>query len=510
MRIWTLGLQCASVLAHLELPLRSNRAGGMSKRAVELESNSSALSPLEIELLIGTPPQPVWVTVDTSMSDLILLGGSNDCAGNDTCQIHQYTFDYNLSQTISTNASWNRNLNSFPNIYTDIGAAWISDYIALDPESSHVLENMTMLIIPDPGDQSTFGLPHLGLGPIGGEICVSQVSSDEFYPTYPNFPLLVKQAGFASSSSYSIAINETGGSALFGAYDKSKFHGELSIVPMVVNTLEGEQYLTQKPWSLSVNLYGLHVDSGGMRLLDLNTTEVTVIDSSKLVLSLPAYMLNSIAKSLGAEWLDSLQSFILPCNTTGSFTLEFGSGLLFSLPISDNLYSIFQQNGEPYSYDDGTQACNLNIEISNSTGGIIVGQQFLIRVYTVVDLDRSEIAFASALPNAEDESSVVPIVSSIPNATSADVTYLRNMNHNGSRHIETYTSLSQYTVGSSAAETLGARPSGEAPEGDQKGTKSRGVVRFTLNQSGQLEISMGSRKSLELFWWFMSLIWLFI
>lgn len=510
MHILILCALCILVVAQLELPIRPRKKAGLSKRAVEISGNDMYfLAPLEVELWIGDPVQPVITAIDTTHSDLVVLGGNNTCVDNYSCDDPQFLFNFNESQSISTNASWNRYLNSYVSSYEGSSAGWGSDKVAFGPDRSYTLDNVTMLIVPN-SETGSLLMPLLGIGPIGGESCVSRVTRDGFYPTYPNFPQLLQEAGYASSLSYSISLNSSGGSLLFGAYDRSRFNGNLSIVPIVADTLQGEQYITQTPWMLSVNLYGIQLTSGGSKLIDINSTQIAIIDTSAFVLLMPASMLNLVARALGAEWLEGYSGYIVPCDISGSITFEFAPGLQFSIPLNETLADIVDHDSQSFSFDDNTKACRLNIGVSNNTGGIHLGQVFLKYVYTIVHLNRSEVALASANPESNGDSYVVPIVSSIPSATYADVGKDYFLNKNGTRHIESHTALSEHILGSSLAQTLGAQPTGAAPVGEQGGKSSKVVADFTIDKSGHLEINKGSRIGLELFWWMLGAIWFFV
>ena len=208
------------------------------------------------------------------------------------------------------------------------------------------------------------------------------------------------------------------GSILFGGIDTSKYEGDLvslDIVPPAKGT----------PPSMSVQLTAISLSDGssGNPIPILHDTVVPVVlDSGTTSIELPSALANQIGKFAGAVPIPPEPGYLfVPCNLSTSnanFTFTFGGshGIDITIPMSE---IVLDWQGD-YTFEDGTRACELGI---NPTESLILGDVFLRNVYAVYNLEAKKIGLAQAKsnsPSSDTASSTGQIIeipaSGIPNA----------------------------------------------------------------------------------------------
>lgn len=259
----------------------------------------------------------------------------------------------------------------------------------------YTLKNFTFFLI-DAGNSSQYVF---GIGPWSAE-------SGSVEP-YNNFPLALYKANYIKRVIYSLYLNDidaAGGTILFGAVDTAKYLGVLQILQ--VNNADH----LDVPVSLAVTLNHLNLlnssnngsenilSSDSLALLDCGTTLVTLPEDALA-------HLNDLVPNLYYD--TATEYFLAKCENLSNYTFQFDfTGSLFDVPLSFFAQTLKLQNQlgilpdllNKYSQYD----CILNIQAS-ADDSIILGQAFLRYFYVVYDLERYQIAMATANLNATSE-----------------------------------------------------------------------------------------------------------
>lgn len=192
-----------------------------------------------------------------------------------------------------------------------------------------------------------------------------------------NLPQMLKDQGVINTNAYSISLNddeEENGSILFGAVDLAKCDGELLTVPRVDLPGTTDKYLAATLTAVSFDGYE-------------NTQAFAApLDSGTSYTYLPDTIFNSIASYVGVdlEKMASVGGPIIDLSTNGDklITLSWNGANItvtakdISIPLNDGsdsaVFGIF-----PSSMSENTP---------------IIGANFLRNMYTVFNLDSSEIS----------------------------------------------------------------------------------------------------------------------
>ena len=226
----------------------------------------NALGMYVVKMEIGTPPQTVYLQVDTGSSDMYV----ND-ADNAYCELMSYgsdyasTDNYELTATFTELPSSTISSEAYTTLCSYWGAFSASNSSTFKYNDTHFdetygdgtyykgtygtdvvsLGNITL-------ESFSFGVANstenqagiLGISLPVGENTDSLENAYNITPfEYKNFPMALKSHGKIEKTAYSLFLNEPDahfGSILFGAVDKSKYSGQLYTVPMLqaFNTID--------------------------------------------------------------------------------------------------------------------------------------------------------------------------------------------------------------------------------------------------------------------------------
>lgn len=375
-----------------------------------------------VKIGLGSQNLPQIVQVDTGSSDLWVMADNVQCylgtrlVAASTCLA---TGSYSTSSSLSFQQD------------NDIGPFGIMYADGTSTQGVFAKDKLTIgnITIPD----MIFGVANVtsSSNPVFG-IGLPQIESSYFDSgtTYENFPMRLKLMGLVKKNAYSLFLNSTNatsGSVLFGAVDHKKYTGALQTVPMVLGLNE------TSPSRFSIVLDDLSINGNGASIQVSNQPISVILDSGAQSTYMPSQFVDAMAKMLGmtnikgAPQVKAISCLYLNLNMT--FTFDF-SGAKIEVPLSN------------FVYPATDKSCIFGIRPS-STGGSILGDNFLSGAYVVYDLQDLEISLAKASFNAG--SNIEVISSAIPSAVRAAL----------------YSQTSYQTLFTSIAQPTGFDPQGQ-------------------------------------------------
>ncbi|CAI4720905.1 CQS_1a_G0043630.mRNA.1.CDS.1 [Saccharomyces cerevisiae] len=362
-------------------------ASGFFKRSDDL--NSTLINTLNsgmyvVKMEIGTPPQPVYLQVDTGSSDMYVnVADSAYCKSISEGSDYASTDNYELTATFTGLPS------------TTISSETYNTLCSLHNftfgVSNDTTNNNGILGVSIPSAEFTDTLPY--------------TSDFDVTPhTYDNFPIALKDQGKIEKIAYSLFLNEPNahfGSILFGAVDKSKYSGQLYTLPMLeaYNNLDS---LNQGMFVTAQSVAILDGKSGNKTVSDVRFP--VLFDSGTTFSTLPTEIADAIGKSFDGKYNSRDQGYIFDCSKVNDTLLSVDFG---GFNISANI-SNFVTPAKDH--------CLLNIVPTDT--GVVLGDAFLVDAYVVYDLESREVSIAQA--NFNDQVENIEIISdSVPGATPA-------------------------------------------------------------------------------------------
>ncbi|ANB13476.1 Yps1p [Sugiyamaella lignohabitans] len=433
----------------------SSSSSGLKRRDSNDDSFSVSLGNqftfYQISLEVGTPFQTFLPAIDTGSSDLWVSSSNNPfCARNQQeidegfADCSSGTFNANKSSTFVFNNS------DFFIQYADGSFAqgeWGTDTLKI---GTIVLTNSSIAVgleanssqgvfgIGFPGLESTNqetgqgGPPpfhhHGGDGGDGGDGSGNggngQGGDTENGPsqqtgpfTYENVPQLLKTQGHIDTVAYSLWLNDVNaqsGEILFGAVDHDKYKGTLMTIPLIQSVPGFNQPIER----MMVVLSGLSLqDSTGKESLVMAGSTAALLDSGTTFSYLPNDVVSSLSNALGAEFSEDVGAYLTDCNVqNGNTSLIYNfSGANITVPLSEILFEVTDNNNNPITFNNGNEACVIGIFPSDD---VILGDSFLRSAFVVYDLDNFEVSIANTNYNSTS-SNIEAISGSVPSAVKA-------------------------------------------------------------------------------------------
>lgn len=389
-----------------QVPLQEHVAN-LAKRSDNVAIDlSNELNMFTTILELGSDKQKVDVLVDTGSSDLWVMSPSNSyCSSiSDSKSTSNLSDDdgkigcsTNAMFNTSTSSSWSKNDTDFSVTYGDFTFAngtYGQDTVGYGGVS---IEKGSFAVAEHANSTNAVW----GIGLIGLESIVTTIEPDgSLSPTYSNLPLQMKEQGIIGHNAYSLWLNDIDsdeGELLFGGVDHSKYSGTLQTVPLISSYSGGVE-----PSAMQVMLNGISVYQGSSIQEVASFSLPALLDSGTTLMLMPASFLESISKSIGAQF--SSNGYVGPCDLSGGLVFDFSGAEIF-VP--------FKQ----LTFNTGGDTCVLGFSPSGSSQ-IILGDTFLRSAYVVYDLENHEISLANTEFNVSS-SSVEAISSSVPKATKA-------------------------------------------------------------------------------------------
>ncbi|CAJ2506803.1 Uu.00g079890.m01.CDS01 [Anthostomella pinea] len=319
------------------------------------------------KLDIGTPPQQVYLQLDTGSFELWV---NPECArlqdSSDVwfCQAAGY---YNVtSSSTATTLAGNKTLQY------GVGSAsiqYVQDDIGLsDTDTS--LKGVQFGVALDTVDEWS-GILGIGYG-------------ENVNTPYKNFIDQLADQGVTDTKAFSLALGskaEEEGIVIFGGIDTGKFTGTLQTLPVI----PAEDLPDQVPrYWVNMSSLSLTPPSGNTKVYQ-NTTMAVFLDSGTTLTLLPTDLANTIAADFGAEAADSHGVYSVDCSRKDlPGTLDFGfEGVTIRVPCKE-LVRELQTVSPPQCF----------LGISPNDDYALLGDTMLRSAYVVFDQTNNAIHLA--------------------------------------------------------------------------------------------------------------------
>ncbi|KAG5354514.1 Acid protease [Yarrowia sp. B02] len=363
------------------------------------------------EVSLGTPPQKFQVDIDTGSSDLWVKADGSPGA-----------YSRNASST------WSHYADNFFIFYGDQTSAsgdWATETLGFADAQipKFVFGEAT----------SASSQPVFGIGYTGNEASTHQNPSF----TYDNIPVRLAKEGYVNTPAYSLYLDDVSsktGSVLFGAIDKSKIDGSLTVLPVIK-----DQPGDSKPKEFLVTLNSLDISVNGTTTNALDKTRHVLLDSGTSLTYLPPQTTRTIAQKFqllqvsGGWGLTKALVDAIPDSATLDYNLQ---GAHVQVKVKDLFTEGKNYRGQQL-YIDYNGKRELFYQILIADGGnqgpggqepvesakFIFGDSFLRSAYVVYDLGADKIAVGQAKVGSTASEDLADIQADdkggIPSATAA-------------------------------------------------------------------------------------------
>lgn len=340
----------------LQLDFNVDRSSRKRDATAEIDDNRDVR--YFMDMYFGSNKQKVQVEIDTGSSDLWVHD-----------EIYGPSYEGYFKQSESD--TFNYINEKFEIHYFDGSACYGqfgTDNVAL--EDGTVVKDFQFAVVnkaTDGGTPAIFG--------------ISRKVQENAKHQYDNFPYALVTQGIIDKPAYSIYMSKEGGDkglVLFGGIDKKKYEGSLVSFPI------SDDYFCD------ITLESLDVDGK-----EYSLSKSAMLDTGTSWNFFPDEIVDDISDRLGAKINDDGDR-VIDCNqpTDKYITFNFGTQEI-QLTYADFVVRPFK-NG-----------CLAGISYWNPKNGIILGDVFLRRTYTVYDFESDTISIAQAVDT--DESDIVQI-----------------------------------------------------------------------------------------------------
>ncbi|KAK5123835.1 hypothetical protein LTR85_002471 [Meristemomyces frigidus] len=404
--VWTATLLlCApNVLANpkvVSMRLGRRERPTIRKRDPQAVTLGNVLTLYYVNATVGTPGQVVALDIDTGSSDVWMFGPDvyQSCA-----QCLGGSYDPSQSRSYSLIAA-----GAFSIQYVTPGSGVTGDYFAdVFTLGGMTMQNLTMAVATDAAAVRT------GIMGIGFDTDESIVQNDGTQ-AYPNIIDVMVQQQLINSRAYSLYLDDLAeantGAVIFGGYDTEKYTGDLTILDIQPDAESGGITSFTVAWSLLAV-----TDSTGTYVVSQADFPLpAVLDSGTTLTIVPSDIFDELANYFGAVD-NSDYGYLVGCSNAqlnGTVDYQFGgdSGPIISVPFSELAVPLYDDQGNPLTFDDGSAACEFGFAPAAEGSPILFGDTFLRSAYVVYDLDARQIGIANSAWNS-DASNIQEIGSS--------------------------------------------------------------------------------------------------
>jgi yapsin 1/2 len=374
----------------IEFPLR-HRGSPSRYGAVAIQNLETVYM---AELLVGTPPQIINITVDTGSSDTWVVAASDPYCGDPASENCAWGI-YNQSQS-STYEVLNHNFNITYADHSGAYGVYASESVTL---GDFHLSNYTLGV----AFNSTMVYGYLGLG-------MESIEATELFVTppyeYTNFLPALKDQGYIDRRAFSLYLNgpdDDCGNILFGAVDHAKYEGPLFTLPIVNN--QPTEFAVAREYTVQLNEISL---SNGDVLQSV--AQPFLLDSGYTLTALwEDVFIFAINELFQASYNEKFGYYVRDCNFHSDLSLvfTFPGGYTIEVPLTDFVL--------PLEGD----ICLVALMPTLDAGESVAGDPVLRRMYAVYDQESWTISLGQAKLNESDCSiSILPSLnSSVPPAT---------------------------------------------------------------------------------------------
>ncbi|KAF3765991.1 acid protease [Cryphonectria parasitica EP155] len=356
-----------------------------------------------INLTVGTPPQALTLSLDTGSSDLWLPGVYSAACQQGNCT----NGEYNMSASCTAEMFLE---DEFLVKYVDstqASGSYINDTVRI---GEAIIENATV------GYASILTGVNTGIMGIGYPWI--EGTTERVY--YDNLPQRLVDDGIINTMAYSLWLDDldaSSGSILFGAIDRSKYVGDLTIVDFWPET--GYDII----FRFLVMLSGVTAvsDSGSDALGSSSFPFTALLDSGTSGTFLPDDLALEILEEVGGTYYEADGTTWVPCdlvNSTGYYSFEFGGGpARVNVSMSDLVFLDLRAEMDNTLCEFGI------VPMGNVSTSVILGDTFLRSAYVVYDLANNQAAIAQtnfhAKPEHSDIVTFASLSATVPCATLA-------------------------------------------------------------------------------------------
>ncbi|KAK0752932.1 aspartic peptidase domain-containing protein [Schizothecium vesticola] len=373
---------------HLPIIHSTNVRHFTEKRGVQLKLANRSDVAYYAQLSIGTPPQPVFVQLDTGSFELWVNPDCTTVTGSDRAFCERAgRFDSQLSSTLDS-------LGTTKELRYGIGSAnisYVTDTISL-AGSRTALQSVQ------------FGIASASADTFSGILGIGYGSG--YTTRYPNFIDQLYAQNGTRVKAYTLALGSKDaqeGIIVFGGVDTSKFAGGLVRLPVIPAAKSPDS--VPRFWVDMLSI-GISPPGGGASRVYEGSNIPVFLDSGSTMTLLPAGLANAIAADFGVAAPDAKGFYRIDCGFTRSGgTVDFKfQGVTVKVPYKEMIREV---PGNP-------MACFLGIQPSEKF--VLLGDTFLRSAYTVFDLENHNVWISqaancgstpAALNSAQDLPSVV-------------------------------------------------------------------------------------------------------
>ncbi|KAL2142275.1 hypothetical protein VTI28DRAFT_1349 [Corynascus sepedonium] len=352
---------------HLPVVHSTNVERFSEKRGIQLQLANRSDVAYYAQLSIGTPPQPVFVQLDTGSFELWVSPDCTTVSGSDA------VFCERAGQYDAAKSSTATSLGTGRTLRYGIGAANVSyftDTISL--AGSPMTLRDVQFGVATASEDAFSGILGIGYGKGIGT-------------SYLNFVDHLRAQNVTRVKAYSLALGSKDaqeGAVVFGGVDMSKFAGRLAKVPIVppAESPDGVPRFWVEMKSLS------NTAPDGVNTVYDGGDMPVFLDSGSTMTLLPANLASAVARDFGAEASDANGFYRIDCSlTTTNGTLDFAfDGVTVKVPYKELTREVASN----------PPSCFLGIMASDRF--TLLGDTFLRSAYTVFDLETDSIWMAQA------------------------------------------------------------------------------------------------------------------
>ncbi|KAB5517313.1 aspartic peptidase domain-containing protein [Coniochaeta sp. 2T2.1] len=372
-----------------------------------------------VDVLVGTPGQPIRMVLDTGSSDAWFLSNQADLCISKSLQSYYGdsctpTFNPSKSSTYAVKVR-----NGFNITYLD-GTGATGSYITDNLEINGVtVESLQMGLATS---------VQRGVGVFGVGFPANEAAAVK----YPNIIDELANQGFINAKAFSLYLNDRRadtGTLLFGGIDQKKFVGELHTLPIprqptgythygVVMSSLAMTWSNGSEVALSDTLAGAILDSG----TTLSYLPDSIIQPLFDELNVYTDTQNTGYSMIDCAFLDSEPDLVVTFGF-GNGQASGGNRFTIQVPVHELVLDMLGgltriTAGAPFD-----NVCLFGIQSSgggftgtagtgdSSSDITLLGDTFLRSAYVVYDLDHAEIGMAQANLNATDETDIVDLTS---------------------------------------------------------------------------------------------------